>query len=58
VHIDPNGFAPNPYAQGSGVFVAILSGTTLAEVGAEDFLVTSLGTNTQPVNQVGYMFAV
>ena len=58
VFIDPNGFAPNPDAQGSGVYVAILAGTTLAEVGAEDFLVTSLGTNTQPVQQLAYMFAV
>ena len=58
VRIDPNGFAPDPDAQGSGVFVAILSGTTLAEVGAEDFLVTSLGTNTQPVMQLDYMLMV
>jgi Ca2+-binding RTX toxin-like protein len=58
IFIDQNGFEPNLPNQGTGTYVAILSGTTLAEVGAEDFLVTSFGTNTQPVTQAGYFLAV
>jgi Ca2+-binding RTX toxin-like protein len=58
VFIDPNGSAPDALLH-QRVYVAIVSGNTLATVGAEDFLVTSLGTNSQPVNEVGlaYMFA-
>jgi Ca2+-binding RTX toxin-like protein len=56
VFIDVNGAAPDEYGQ-PDVYIAILAGTTLADVGAEDFLVTSLGTNTQPVTQA-YLFAV
>jgi len=49
IYLDRNGSDPDVYGDGGDVLVGVVAGTTLAELGADDFIVTGLSTNLTPV---------